>query len=1087
MKIGFRQGIVRCALESNGLPAFLAVNGTSVMLDVNSSQSYKSVLITFAYGNTNYLYEEKAQIANAWTPLVPNRVNYLYWELDSATGHIVRGITTIKPILYGPQPTSPVINQHWYDDVNGFMRLWNGSQWIKTIRVFAGKVDSNRVVSYDLKDCIDFTYVAQKYGINTTDIIALRNGFKYNPIGTQSGSVFKPSQFPTEYITSNVISKIDQMQSDIEPKSNAGFIMFGMDKKGIKEASGNFMTTDTDVVLNFGTFTSPIRLETANTYFIANENMPKFSLVSFDNQGKLVLANKSNNRWAVGIITHDVTTGQEVMFQHNGMINNENWNLPRTDIGKTIYLDINGRFTTINNNAAVIQKIGVIASTKSILLSPDLMGVSSSTIDTGDNATDQKYGNVRLSVPASNISDPIAVGNNDPRLTDAREPISHSHEISDVNGLRIELDGKLDLLLGGKVDGQLLVNTPVLDEEAANKQYVDNAVLNVRGPTGEKGDNGLDGATGPTGPAGIGFTNKGSWLFNTQYSKNDYVFDTGSVSPQSMWICKSDFPFISLLSPKDDLINWQEFQAPKGDTGNIGPMGPTGPIGLTGPTGPSVTGPTGPQGPQGVTGPTGATGPKGDLGFSGPTGPTGPMGPTGSVGATGPSVTGPTGPQGPQGIQGDTGPTGPIGLRGATGPQGIQGVTGPTGPQGLIGNTGPTGPTGERGVSLYNKGNYLINTTYQAGDYVFAESSDDPNVLSMWISKFITPYYSTIVPKNDLTNWQEFKSIQGPTGAIGLTGATGPTGPQGIQGIQGLIGPTGPQGLIGDTGPTGPQGLQGIQGDTGPIGPTGPTGEKGDSIIGPTGPQGIQGIQGDTGPTGPTGATGPVGVGIQGPTGPQGVTGPTGPTGSGLVNKGVWIGGDPYQMNDYVIATSSTNSNNNSLYICRMTINSGSLDAFTEPRYLLNFWAELSLPQGPTGPTGARGPTGPAGVSASTFITSMTSIKVKLNSAGEIDSFSELQTTYTAGNYTIVDNFVKTASNNFRFIHNTETLPLHAYSHAIQADGTLITRNISNTGVGYSLRSAADLNSVLVSNLTVANSSALADGYVIVVFTFGPF
>ena len=71
MKIGFRQGIIRSARDNNGTPTFLELTsaGSYVNLNVNSSNAYKGVFITFAVGNTNYLYEEKAQIVNAWGPI----------------------------------------------------------------------------------------------------------------------------------------------------------------------------------------------------------------------------------------------------------------------------------------------------------------------------------------------------------------------------------------------------------------------------------------------------------------------------------------------------------------------------------------------------------------------------------------------------------------------------------------------------------------------------------------------------------------------------------------------------------------------------------------------------------------------------------------------------------------------------------------------------------------------------------------------------------------------------------------------------------------------------------------------------------
>jgi hypothetical protein len=201
-------------------------------------------------------------------------------------------------------------------------------------------------------------------------------------------------------------------------------------------------------------------------------------------------------------------------------------------------------------------------------------------------------------------------------------------------------------------------------------------------------------------------------------------------------------------------------QGPQGDLGPQGPSGPSGVIGLDGPQGPSgVQGPQGDIGPTGAagdaylnidggepdteyggitfvdaggvedggfvlsgdsvpgpTGPTGPsggpTGPRGFQGVSGPTGPSGAVGPTGEA-STVPGPTGaqgdigPTGPPGPEGAASTTvGPTGPAGTNGtvgATGPSGPAGVQGPTGPQGDLGpqgDVGPTGPSGAAGIGV---------------------------------------------------------------------------------------------------------------------------------------------------------------------------------------------------------------------------------------------------------------------------------------------------------------------------------------------------------------------------------------------------
>jgi hypothetical protein len=148
-------------------------------------------------------------------------------------------------------------------------------------------------------------------------------------------------------------------------------------------------------------------------------------------------------------------------------------------------------------------------------------------------------------------------------------------------------------------------------------------------------------------------------------------------------------------------------QGPQGDLGPQGPSGPSGITGIDGPQGP--TGVQGPQGDIGPTGAAGSAylnidGGTPDTEYGGVTfvdaggvedggfvlsgdsvpGPTGPTGPAG-------------GPTGPRGFQGSVGPTGPAGANGADGADGAVGATGPSGPLGV---QGPTGPQGDAGPAL---------------------------------------------------------------------------------------------------------------------------------------------------------------------------------------------------------------------------------------------------------------------------------------------------------------------------------------------------------------------------------------------------
>ncbi|HPQ35822.1 MAG TPA: hypothetical protein PK563_15115, partial [Tenuifilaceae bacterium] len=309
----------------------------------------------------------------------------------------------------------------------------------------------------------------------------------------------------------------------------------------------------------------------------------------------------------------------------------------------------------------------------------------------------------------------------------------------------------------------------------------------------------------------------------------------------------------------------------------------------------SQDGEDGAQGPQGDQGIPGAQGPQGIQGIQGEQGPDGEQGLAGNDGISiqwlGSYTNYPLDPTPNQAFYHQTEGKSYVynGTWQILAQDGLQGLTGDQGPQ------GPQGPQGEPGTGLVNMGLWVTETTYNSGEYVFAESSSTPGTNTMYICQ-TDGYYSETEPSLDNENWVEFEAPQGEQGEIG------PTGPIGPQGEQGEMGPKGDQGVslvwLGSyaSDPDSPEvnnayyntvfeksyvydgeiwhmivqdGAQGPQGDQGIPGPKGDTGDQG-----PVGPQGIQGQQGIQGETGATGSQGP-----QGPEGPQGATGPQGPQG----------------------------------------------------------------------------------------------------------------------------------------------------------------------------------------------------------------
>ncbi|MBR3567522.1 MAG: collagen-like protein, partial [Salinivirgaceae bacterium] len=211
--------------------------------------------------------------------------------------------------------------------------------------------------------------------------------------------------------------------------------------------------------------------------------------------------------------------------------------------------------------------------------------------------------------------------------------------------------------------------------------------------------------------------------------------------------------------------------------------------------------------------------------------------------------------------------------------------------KGEKGDPGPQGPQGEPGTGLSNRGAWSAANTYNVGDYVFARSSNDPLVNSMWIAQRDN-IESSIEPQYDSANWIEFHAQKGDKGD---------TGSQGERGPQGLQGPDGPQG------PVGPRGAAFTYADF--------TAAQLDALRGP-----------------------------QGPAGPQGNPG------TGLKNRGAWSSSNSYKESDYVFAPSTNNPSVNSMWIAQKDVAASN----TAPAPGEN-WVEFQAPKGEQGPAGRDG------------------------------------------------------------------------------------------------------------------------------------
>lgn len=334
MKYNFRQGIQHAPITA-GHPSFLTYNPGNNTVSI--SIGVDLVRVTAAYGDHNYLIEEREDAANGWGPFqwnlawgpepVGNYTLYLYWDINRATGVPSRGFTPHAPVYGTNAPNAPAVDQHWFDTSAAMtMKVWDGSTWRKAIRVFAG----------------DFT-------TGTTTI-------NENDLGSQVD------------ITSSSTDQLDWYDH--------GYILFGADQKGIRLNDTNFVTTVTDLMTHHGSFSSPLRLELLNSTVLAVEPIPAFFGVSNVGDGTVQLASGTVvTKRPIGITLVDATPGDPVDIVTHGIVYNDQWNWDVNN-GKDIYCGASGELiqgpVTFTNGAA---RVGTILSPQTILVDVDLYAI----------------------------------------------------------------------------------------------------------------------------------------------------------------------------------------------------------------------------------------------------------------------------------------------------------------------------------------------------------------------------------------------------------------------------------------------------------------------------------------------------------------------------------------------------------------------------------------------------------------------------------------------------------------------------------------------------------------------------------------
>lgn len=548
MQVPYRQGIVQCPKDFTNTPNFLQLISGTVYISTQTSPLF----VTFSQGPSEYLMQEEANslIAAFPGPFISTLSYWFYWDLNVITGLKTYGYTNLEP-FYGPvQPSNPAIGQHWFSTSEFKQFYWNGTIWVNVIRVFAGKLQNTQVtntyalvaVNTVLKIFSVATDITPEFitgqSITITDSggndgTYTVTGYNFNVTsGNTDISVLQPILFssPNGYLHHTpagitnaglVISFNTNSQANINTPILSGFIFYDQSGHAVKLLNGQFFTTESAFIVAVGV-AQPRKLEESFIFGAVTVNMAAFQVISVSDTDSTIFnpaAYTDIDEKILGIIDADTGTGQTTIAFLQGIVQNPLWdwgvpNLP-------LWVD-NGSLTptdpsVLNPSLPPKPPIARTLSPTTILFTQALAGLGSpgpaGPPGTAVNASATVKGVTKLSINPIVATNPIAVGDNDVRNTNARTPLPHTQAASTIDVALYEfmigpdgqsalqqlvdaIDTKVnrsgDTMTGDLGMGNLfrIINLPLplVGSDAANKTYVDNIDVSVLITTSTNGE-----------------------------------------------------------------------------------------------------------------------------------------------------------------------------------------------------------------------------------------------------------------------------------------------------------------------------------------------------------------------------------------------------------------------------------------------------------------------------------------------------------------------------------------------------------------------------------------------------------------------
>lgn len=357
MFVPFKQGIVR-----QQLPTFLAVIGNHTSIVFVDTP----LILAIAGGiNTNYLVVISQSVPNAWTT-VPGINQWLYFDINVNTAQISYGVTLHPPVFGIQPPGTPPIDKHWFDTGNMIMKVWNGNYWIEKIRVFACQLAGGSV-PVSMGDQPPPLFTGTQAGIN---VGAYMGQIVYDPF----------TGLPT------------------------------------RKQDRTFLTTE-DRLSTVGVVDNAVKLAAMIVDAKAQQNMAAYTCVKFSGFNEIVYADPftTNQDIPFGMIQQSVLVGQMIQVAITGVIENFLWDWTRAGVNAPLFIGVGGLLQTTPAIPNQTPAAYVVSKT-TILLNTEKKTIQTTVNPRVSNASQSVIGITKLSVNPVNLSNPIAVGDNDPRL-----------------------------------------------------------------------------------------------------------------------------------------------------------------------------------------------------------------------------------------------------------------------------------------------------------------------------------------------------------------------------------------------------------------------------------------------------------------------------------------------------------------------------------------------------------------------------------------------------------------------------------------------------------------------------------------------